>query len=108
MIMKKIKKLLALGLALIMCLGMTVTALADDDTPPTSPPPTEEKSQTPDYTITISNNKNTSGVSIVGKTYSAYKIFEASYDNADHVAYTYNANTCLRVTYPVGEGKSIL
>ena len=65
--MKKFKKLLAFGLALIMCLGMAVTASAVPGDATGS--------------ITVSN-------ATVGKTYKAYRIFEANVGNGNNIAYT--------------------
>lgn len=54
------KKILALVLALTLCLGLSVTALADGS----------ESEPATGYTITIEN-------AIAGQTYTAYKIFDA-------------------------------
>lgn len=62
--MSKLKKLGTMLLALVFAVGMTCTALAASD-----------------YTITISN-------SVTGKTYTAYKIFDATY-NSDSTGTTY-------------------
>lgn len=58
--MKTMKKILALVLALTLCLGLSVTALADGS----------ESEPATGYTITIEN-------AIAGQTYTAYKIFDA-------------------------------
>lgn len=64
------KKLAALLLALVMALALTVPAFAAGET----------------YSITVKNtNKN---ISINGNTYSAYKLFDVTYDDQGHVAYT--------------------
>lgn len=52
-----------------MTLALSVTALAAGD-----------------YSITVTNTNKS--VSIKGNTYYAYKIFDATYDDKDHVAYT--------------------
>ena len=63
------KKLAALLLALVMALALTVPAFAAGE-----------------YSITVKNtNKN---ISINGNTYSAYKLFDVTYDSENHVAYT--------------------
>ena len=61
--MKHIKKILALVLALIMCMAMSVTAFAEDTT----------------YTITI--NKDTTDKA--GHTYAAYQIFTGKLETVD-------------------------
>lgn len=66
--MKHIRRNLALLLAVVLVLALSVCAFAAED-----------------YSITV-NNTNTA-VSINGKIYSAYKIFDATY-NGDNVAYT--------------------
>lgn len=58
--MKTMKKILALVLALTLCLGLSVTALAESN----------ESQPTTGYTITIKN-------AIAGQKYTAYKIFDA-------------------------------
>lgn len=63
------KKLAALLLALVMALALTVPALAVDT-----------------YSITVNNPKNS--ISINGNTYSAYKLFDVTYDGQNHFAYT--------------------
>lgn len=62
------KKFSAILLALILVLAMTATAFAAND-----------------GSITITNTTN-------GKEYKVYKIFDATYDAAGHVAYTYTGN----------------
>jgi LPXTG-motif cell wall-anchored protein len=75
MIMKKIKRLFAFGLALIMCLGMAVTASAQTATP--------EDVSTDNAKIVINNASK-------GETYSVYKIFDATYNETTKaLAYTY-------------------
>ena len=68
--MKHIRRNLALLLAVVLVLALSVCAFAAED-----------------YSITV-NNTNTA-VSINGKTYSAYKIFDATYSGTS-VAYTVN------------------
>jgi len=83
--MKKMKKLLSLVLTVAMVVVMGITTFAASD-----------------YKITVTNtNPN---ISINGKTYTAYKIFSASYSTSDPNAIVYSKdNTCLDVTY---EGKT--
>lgn len=73
--MKKFKRLLAFGLALMMCLGMAVTASAQTIRPET---PSADNAK-----ITINNASK-------GETYSVYKIFDATYNETTKAfAYTY-------------------
>lgn len=66
--MKHIKRTLALLLAVVLVLALSVCAFAAED-----------------YSITVTNSN--SAVSINGNTYRAYKIFDATY-SGDNVAYT--------------------
>ena len=59
--MKKMKKLVSLLLATVMIFAMTITAFADE---------------TP-HSITITNTN--SNISIDGRTYSAYKLFDSTH-----------------------------
>lgn len=70
---KKVKSLLTLVLAFVMALAMNVAASASEQT-------------TPSYTITVKNAN--SAISMAGNTYSAYKLFDVTYDDANHYAYT--------------------
>lgn len=68
--MKTMKKLASLLLALVMALALTVPAFAAGET----------------YSITVKNaNKN---ISINDNKYSAYKLFDVTYDGEGHFAYT--------------------
>jgi fimbrial isopeptide formation D2 family protein/LPXTG-motif cell wall-anchored protein len=67
--MKRVKSALALILALLMVLALGTSAFAAEE----------------EYSITVTNSNKS--ISIDGKTYSAYKIFDATYDG-DNVAYT--------------------
>ncbi len=66
--MKHIRRNLALLLAVVLVLALSVCAFAAEE-----------------YSITVNNTNK--AVSINGKTYSAYKIFDATY-SGDNVAYT--------------------
>ncbi len=66
--MKAIKKVCALVLALCMCLSVSATAFAASE-----------------CSITIEN-------SVLGSTYNAYKIFDATYDENGNVAYSIKAD----------------
>ena len=58
------------------------------------------------YSITVENLNET--VSIQGNTYSAYKVFHATYDpNNDAISYTHD-NTCLAVTYDGKSGQELI
>ena len=70
---KTIKKLAALLLAGALAATAALPAFAEGET-------------TPQYKITV-ENKNTN-ISIEGKTYSAYKVFDAVYGEGDAVSYT--------------------
>jgi len=63
--MSKLKKLMAIALALVMALALMVPAMADGET----------------YSITIKNSNNLT-VSIIGKTYYAYKVFDLTLGGA--------------------------
>lgn len=67
--MKKLRKIMALALAMVMVLAMSMTAFAADG---------DGGETTPTYKITIDNSDN-ENVSIVGKTYTAYKLFDVTY-----------------------------
>lgn len=89
--MKFLKKTAGLLLALVLMASLCVPALAAND----------------DYTITIQNEN--SAVSIVGATFSAYRIFEATYNpELDKIAYQYDPATCLPVAYNGKMGKDLL
>jgi len=76
---KRLKRLSALLLAMIMTAAMATAAFADEA-----------------YSITVTNTN--SNVSIDGQTYSAYKLFNVDYSgNAVH--YSYDASNCLNVSY---------
>lgn len=67
--MKQIKKMMALALAMVMVLAMGVTVFAATS-----------------HSITIKNDND--AISINGKTYSAYKLFDST-QNSDKTAYAY-------------------
>ena len=67
--MKSLKKMIALAIAMVMVLAMSVTAFAATS-----------------HSITIKNEND--AISINGKTYSAYKLFEST-QNSDKTAYAY-------------------
>lgn len=67
--MKTMKKVVAIFMAVAMTLAMSISAFADEPTT---------------GTITVDN-------ATIGQTYTAYKVFDLTYDSADHskVSYTY-------------------
>lgn len=79
--MNTMKKILSVLLVLVMVLSMSTMAFAAVE-----------------YTITVNNtNEN---VTIDGMEYSAYKVFEATYNEATGtISYSYNSNTCINVAY---------
>lgn len=64
------KKMMALALAMVMTLAMGISVFAAED---------------PTYKITVTNTN--SNITIAGKTYTAYKLFDATY-SGDAVSYT--------------------
>lgn len=93
--MKKIRKILALVLALSVMLALSVGVFADGDEASETP-----AAATTAYSITV-NVPTGSNLSIAGNTYYAYRLFDATY-SGDNVAYTVNANF-KDFTYTVGE-----
>ena len=77
--MKKMKKVLALALSMVMVLAMSITAFAADD---------PELPAAESYSITVTNTNTT--MSIVGKTYTAYKLFDVTYEGTN---YAYSIKT---------------
>ena len=75
------KKIISVLLVLVMVLSMSTISFAVTD-----------------YIITVENtNEN---VTIHGMEYSAYKVFEATYNEAtETIAYTYDPATCINVAY---------
>lgn len=88
--MKKMKKILSLVLTVAMVVAMGITTFAASD-----------------YKITVTNtNPN---ISINGKTYTAYKIFSASYSTTNSSAIVYSKDdTCLDVTYNGKTGDALV
>ncbi|MGE4276985.1 MAG: SpaH/EbpB family LPXTG-anchored major pilin [Lawsonibacter sp.] len=89
--MKTLKKSLYLLLVLMFMLALTIPAFAVTD-----------------YSITIANDPTTTGVSIDGNTYSAYKLFSVTYDT-NNTAYSYTVDdSCLAVSYTPEGGSDAL
>ncbi len=80
--MKKIKKIVSLVLAVTMALAMSITAFATEETEPEAPAPAPASG----YSITINNPSN--GVSMEGNTYSAYRLFNVTYNGKGAYSYT--------------------
>jgi fimbrial isopeptide formation D2 family protein/LPXTG-motif cell wall-anchored protein len=80
--MKHIKKMLALVLALAMVLSMSATVFANDGE---GEGEGEGEGTTTSYSITVENTNNK--MSIIGKTYTAYKLFDVKY-NGSNYSYT--------------------
>ncbi len=79
--MKKLKRIVGVivaAITLAMCLSISVFASSE--------------SVTPKGTITIKNDKSDTNVSIAGKEYTAYKVFNLV-QNDDHSAYAYTLNS---------------
>lgn len=88
--MKIWKRIASLVLALTLVAALGMTALADNDA-----------ATTPAYSITVTNTND--NVSISGKTYSAYKLFDVSY-NLGNSSYVYSVADAFKdFTYTVGE-----
>ena len=86
--MKSIRKMMALALAMVMMLAMAIPAMAAES----------------DYKITVTNTNDS--VSIDGQTYSAYKLFDLSY-NTDKTAYSYTISTS-NYFYATAGAKAVL
>lgn len=88
--MKIWKRIASLVLALTLVAALGMTALADNDA-----------ATTPAYSITVTNTND--NVSISGKTYSAYKLFDVSY-NLGNSSYVYSVADAFKdFRYKVGE-----
>ena len=72
--MKHMKKMMALVIAMVMVLAMSLPVFAED----------------PTYSITVTNTNDS--ITIAGKTYSAYKLFDMTY-NTDKTAYSYKIDS---------------
>ncbi len=85
--MKNIKRIASLLLALVMVFGLATTAYAADS-----------------YTIEVTNNNES--ISINGLTYSAYKLFDVTYQGTAH-SYTINADFA-NFTYNEKSGETLI
>lgn len=93
--MKIWKRIASLVLALTLVAALGMTALADNDA-----------ATTPAYSITVTNTND--NVSISGKTYSAYKLFDVSY-NLGNSSYVYKvANEFEGFTYKEKSGDDLI
>jgi fimbrial isopeptide formation D2 family protein/LPXTG-motif cell wall-anchored protein len=80
--MKKFTKLLGIVLIIALVMSMGITALAADD-------------DTPAYKITVTNTN--SHITVAGKTYTAYKLFDATYSGTA-VAYSIDKDSYFYTT----------
>lgn len=87
--MKKIKRIssMLLALVIVFCLGATAFAEENEET--------KEEASSSKLTITVQNVPGTSSVSIVGKTFSAYKVFD------------YESTAGYTISDKTGEGESL-
>lgn len=91
--MKKMKKIASVLLALVMVVAMAMPAFAGEVTPPNTSDATDS------FTITVNNPKDS--ISIDGQTFSAYKVFDVTY-NLENEAYLYTvADAFQDFTYTV-------
>lgn len=79
---KHFKKMMALVIAMVMVLAMGMTVFAD------TPTPEPEEPAAATYSITVTNDNN--AMSIIGKTYTAYKLFDVTYSGTN---YAYSIKT---------------
>ena len=89
--MRKIKKMMALALAMVMVLAMSITVFASGDTGTTGGDGGTTGGDAPaaaTYSITVTNDNE--AMSIIGKTYTAYKLFDVTYDGTN---YAYSIKT---------------
>ena len=89
--MKTLRKMMALALAMVMVLAMGVTVFASGDTGTTGGDGGTTGGDAPaaaTYSITVTNDNT--AMSIVGKTYTAYKLFDVTYDGTN---YAYSIKT---------------
>ena len=87
--MNRTKRMVSLVLIMAVFASMAVTAMAAD------------------YSIVVKNTNE--AVQINGKTFYAYKIFEASYNSfTSSIVYSYDAKTCLNVVYNGMSGNELI
>ena len=87
--MNRTKRMISLVLIMAVFASMAVTAMAAD------------------YSIVVKNTNE--AVQINGKTFYAYKIFEASYNSfTSSIVYSYDAKTCLNVVYNGMSGNELI
>lgn len=87
--MKSMKRVLALVLAMVMCLGLATVAMATDNAPTPAGTATAK--------ITVNNAVN-------GETYKAYKIFGASVNSNGSIVYTGEIPDALKAFFKVENG----
>ena len=89
--MRNFKKMMALALAMVMVLAMSVSVFASGDTGTTGGDGGTTGGDAPaaaTYSITVTNDNE--AMSIIGKTYTAYKLFDVTYDGTN---YAYSIKT---------------
>ena len=84
--MKSLKKMMALVIAMVMVLAMGMTVFAGGDTGDGGDGGDAPAAAT--YSITVTNDNE--AMSIIGKTYTAYKLFDVTYDGTN---YAYSIKT---------------
>lgn len=91
--MKRIRRILALLLALSVVLALSVGVFADGETPETETP----EAETVTYSITVRNTHE--NISIAGKMYFAYRLFDATYFTTETEGEDGNTTTTTNVGY---------
>lgn len=101
--MNLVKKLLTIVIALVMMLGLGVTAMADDTDPSGETPAEGEGSETTDSkndSITVNGVK-------AGESYSIYKMFDLDVNSETNpTAYTYTVNSDWAAFFKAAEGET--
>ena len=99
--MKLFKKMMALALAMVMVLAMSMTVFAGGDTGDGGTTGGDAPAAAT-YSITVTNDND--AMSIIGKTYTAYKLFDVTYDGTNH-AYSIKTNNPF---YSTAAAKAVL
>ena len=103
--MKTLRKMMALALAMVMVLAMSVSVFASGDTGTTGGDGGTTGGDAPaaaTYSITVTNDND--AMSIIGKTYTAYKLFDVTYDGTNY-AYSIKTNNPF---YSTAAAKTVL
>ena len=99
--MKKLRKMMALALAMVMVLAMSMTVFAGGDTGDGGTTGGDAPAAAT-YSITVTNDND--AMSIIGKTYTAYKLFDVTYDGTNY-AYSIKTNNPF---YSTAAAKAVL